>query len=184
MHRVAELLLLHCFGRQPYWLLQGWAWHVEMTLCKDVYCFPYRAEFVWASEHTGWDKALRDYVEATKESELSISDIAALQRGGWQDRGAKLAWGSVLFLDRNRAPALAQVLEDLRLAWDAGSRRDLGNGQWERVAGFEVSPADQSAIFVRHAGQAFWPELTRFFRDGSATPTAHPPSKQGMRRGH
>ena len=54
VHRAAELALQRMYGRQPYWLLQGFAWHAEMELRRGIYCFPYRSGFVWAVEHTGW----------------------------------------------------------------------------------------------------------------------------------
>ncbi|MBM3992208.1 MAG: hypothetical protein FJ298_14535, partial [Planctomycetes bacterium] len=38
VHRAAELAFHRRFGRQPYWLVQGFAWHAEMELCRGIYC--------------------------------------------------------------------------------------------------------------------------------------------------
>lgn len=177
VHRAAELLLLRRFGRQPFWLQQGWAWHVEMDLCADVYCFPYRSEFVWASEHTGWDKALRDYANANTDTRFTAQDIGSLRRGAWDDRAAKLAWGTALYLDRQKQGALPLVLDELRQAWDSGSRRELGGGQWERDISFEVTPDAAAAILERHAGADFFAGLTQFFRAGAVAGQSRSSSK-------
>jgi hypothetical protein len=151
-----------------------------MTLCKSVYCFPYRAEFVGIGEHGGWDKSLKSYAEAVKEPQLSISDLAALQRGSWNDRGAKFGWGVAHFLDQFAAPKLPALFGDLRRAWDQGSRRDVGGGKWERIPEFEVAPRDQAQIFTQHLGETFFADFTRFARNGTPPGIRRDPS--GARR--
>jgi hypothetical protein len=166
VHRAAELVLLRRFGHQPYWLLQGWAWHVELSVARSLYCFPYRSGFVGIGEHTGWDKLLRQ--DWSEPGEASIADVVALRRGSWDARAARHAWGTVTFFDKHFRGEFPALLAELRAAWDQGSRRDLGGGRWERVGGFEVDSARQLELLRKHSTPEFERELASFFRQGSA----------------
>lgn len=166
VHRVAELSLLRRVGRQPYWVLQGWAWHVELSVRRSLYCFPYRDGFVGVGEHSGWDRSLRS-MWSKAASPLAMSDIGALQRGGWDDRAAKHAWGAITYVDRFHPDQLPALLEDLRAAWDRGSRKDLGAGRWERDIGFELSPTAQLAVLHARLGPDVLEKLARFFTTGA-----------------
>ncbi|MCC7015073.1 MAG: hypothetical protein IT454_21105 [Planctomycetes bacterium] len=165
VHRTAELALLRRFGRQPYWLLEGWAWHVEIARCKSVYCFPYRGGFVGIGEHGGWDKLLRDDW-SDPAATFSIDEVAALRRGIWDARAARQAWGTLEFLTRHHPGALTAILRELHGIWDRDSRRDIGGGSWERITDFEVPRADQLRVLESLAGPLS--ELRRFFELGSA----------------
>ncbi len=167
VHRVAELSLLRRSGRQPYWLLQGWAWHVELLVRRSLYCFPYRNGFVSVGEHGGWDKALRS-LWSKPTAPLSFKDLAALQRGKWDDRAAKHAWGVVAYVDQQHPEKLQQLLEDLRQAWDRGSRRDLGGGRWQRDAQWELEPAELEKLFAARLGDTFLADLQAHFARGGA----------------
>jgi hypothetical protein len=167
LHRVAELSLLRRFGRVPYWVLQGWAWHAEIAVQHGVYCFPYRQGFVGIGEHGGWDKVLKQRWSGSTET-LRMGQVAALVRGRWDDAAAIHAWGTVAFLDRWHRAELPKLLDELREAWDRGSRRDLGAGRWERVIGYEPPLDEQLAILARHAGDDVLAELQRSFAQGSS----------------
>jgi hypothetical protein len=167
-HRVAELSVLRRFGRQPYWVLQGWAWHVEQTVCKSFYCFPYRNGFVGVGEHSGWDRTLRSQWSKSKD-ELTMADVAALQRGAWDDAAARHAWGAMAHLSRSHAKELPAVLKGFYEAWDRGSRRDLGAGRWERDPNFELTLAEQQRILEAHASPKFLEDLRRFFAQGTSS---------------
>lgn len=166
VHRVAELSLLRRAGHQPYWVLQGWAWHVELSVRKSLYCFPYRDGFVGVGEHGGWDRSLRS-MWSKAQGALSMSDIAALRRGAWDDRAAKHAWGAITYVDRFHPDQLPQLLEDLRAAWDRGSKRELGAGRWERDAGFELAAETQVQILRARLGSGVLDDLARFFASSS-----------------
>ncbi len=170
-HRVAELSVLRRFGRQPYWVLQGWAWHVEQSVCRSFYCFPYRNGFVGVGEHSGWDRSLRSHWSKSKDA-LTMADVAGLQRGAWDDAAARHAWGAVAYLSRSHAKELPAVLKAFYEAWDRGSRRDLGAGRWERDPNFELSPAEQQRILETHASPKFLEDLRRFFAQGASSSAA------------
>jgi len=168
VHRTAELMLLRRFGRQPYWLQQGWAWHVEMSVKHNIYCFPYRHEFVGVAEHGGWDKSVRAfYANIEPPKVATMADVASLKRGTYDDRAAKHAWATLAFLDRYDRTALIPLLADFHDDWDRGSRKDLGGGKWERNTNYEVALDAQSKLLLDHAGANFFAELTSFFLQGS-----------------
>jgi hypothetical protein len=169
-HRVAELSVLRRFGRQPYWVLQGWAWHVEQTICKSFYCFPYRNGFVGVGEHSGWDRTLRSRWSKSKDA-LAIGDIAGIRRGTWDDAAAQQAWGAVAHLVRSHPKELPSVLAALYEAWDRGSRRDLGAGRWERDPNFELPLAEQQRILETHTSPKFLEDLRRSFVQGTSSST-------------
>jgi hypothetical protein len=168
VHRAAELMLIRRFGRQPYWLQQGWAWHVELSVRHNIYCFPYRQGFVAVGEHGGWDKSVRSFYADTDPPKVaSIADVASLKRGSWDDRAAKHAWGTLAFLDRYNRTALIPLLADFHDDWDRNSRKDLGGGKWERNTSYEVALDTQNKMLLDHAGANFFGELTAFFVQGS-----------------
>lgn len=144
VHRAAELAFHRRFGRQPYWMVQGFAWHVEMELCRGIYCFPYREGFVWATEHTGWRarfaKLWRD------KPAPSLADLATLRRGQFEPNGALCAWAALAYLSDRHGVALAGALHELHELWDKNSRRDLGGGAWERLPTYELPLAEQQRI--------------------------------------
>ncbi len=169
VHRVAELSLLRRAGRQPYWLQQGWAWHVELAVRRSLYCFPYRDGFVSVGEHGGWDKALRA-IWGKSHSPLTFDELTALQRGKWDDRAAKHAWGVVSYLDQRHPERIPELFEDLRLAWERGSRRELGGGRWERDAQWELSANELEELFAERLGRSFMADLQASFASGGAGP--------------
>lgn len=166
VHRVAELSLLRRAGRQPYWVLQGWAWHVELSVRKSLYCFPYRDGFVGVGEHSGWDRSLRS-MWSKSPTALSMAEIAALRRGAWDDRAAKHAWGAITYVERFYPQRLPVLLEDFRAAWDLGSRRDLGAGRWERNVEFELAPQAQLELLRARLGPDVLDGITQFFAAGA-----------------
>lgn len=166
LHRVAELSLLRRFGRMPYWVLQGWGWHAELAVQRSIYCFPYRSGFVGIGEHGGWDKVLKQRWSAAERT-LAMPDVAALVRGRWDDTSAQHAWGAIAFLVRWHGAELPKILDELREAWDRGSRRDLGENRWERIVGYEVPHAEQLAILAAHAGEDVLAQLQKCFASGA-----------------
>lgn len=165
VHRAAELALLRRFGRQPYWLLQGWAWHTELSVRRHIYCFPYRSGFVAVGEHTGWDKQLKlDWQVGLP----TMADLGALRRGVWDDRAARAAWGTVAFLDRYYRDGFVGVLEELRAGWDKGSRKELGGGRWERDAGYQVPFEQQLKIIAGRTSANFLVDVKGYFTIGSS----------------
>jgi hypothetical protein len=156
------------FGRQPYWLLQGWAWHVEQTVKARHLCFPYRSGFVGVGEHGGWDKGLAPDWSVDKSAQLAMKDIASMRRGVWDDRAARHAWGTLVFLDPLPSRGLAR--DPRRLAHDLGQglaararRRTLGAHRRLRV------PLEQQLkIMTTRAGESFLADVQGLFVLGSS----------------
>jgi hypothetical protein len=162
VHRLAHLFVLRRFGEQPYWLLSGLAWHVEWEIRDSIYCFPYRDEFIFAVEHTAWPGMLsRSHDE---RDSLTMKDFAGWKRGSFHVDYAVRAWGLACFLAREDPKATPAILEDLRLLRDHQSKVHHDDGTWERIVGYESSPADQQAVFERHLGEDFLARALRFFK--------------------
>ena len=164
VNRLAQVLTLRRFGRQPYWLAMGIAWYTEMEQTKGIYCFPYRSGFVSASEHTKWDKLIENRYRKRKDP-IPMREVTLLKRGEWDSHGAQNAWGTVSFLVRYHPEALPEILDELYAAWDAESREDNGDGTWDRIPHYEPDDATQLAIFEKHV-PGFLEELSRCFASG------------------
>lgn len=164
VHRAAELALQRKYGRQPYWLLQGFAWHAEMELRRGVYCFPYRAGFVRAVEHTGWRARVAALWRG--KGEAPLAEVATLKRGSFDDAGALNAWGAATFLAEKHGAGLAQALVELNGLWETGSRKDLGGGSWERLPDYEVPLADQERVLRAKACEDLPKALASWFTAG------------------
>ncbi len=148
VHRAAELAFHRRFGRQPYWMLQGFAWHAEQSLCRGIYCFPYRTGFVRAGEHTGWRARLGKLWREKPEPKLT--ELATLRRGSFEDVAALQAWGTMAYLCEHSGPALDTAMRELHELWEKNSRRDLGGGAWERVPEYEIPVPEQEQVFLKH----------------------------------
>jgi len=166
VHRLATLLLLRRFDRQPPWLQQGLAWHVEEELLGSIYCFPGRDGFVFATEHGDWDKALR--AAHRKTESLEFADVAALERGRFDAEAAHRAFGAATFLARYRAEELPRLLESLRELRAEKSVIHSPDGTWTRVPDYQPSAAEQEALLREAAGDDVLTELLRFYRKGKA----------------
>lgn len=155
VHRVASLLFLRRFGQQPWWLLVGWSWHVEIALLSSVYCFPYRDEFVWATEHEGWERELVRELSARGSKGFDLELVAGWKRGTWKPEPAHQAWGlvaGILALAPGKLPA---ALDELRRFRDLHDRKATSATTWERVREYEIPVADQLRVLRAHLGQDF-----------------------------
>jgi hypothetical protein len=155
VHRAAELRLLDKFGQVPYWLHSGIAWAAELAVCGSVYCFPYRDEFIGVGEHGGWKPQLASLFKP-KDSAPSWKSVAALQRGGYRDTAAAMAWGMAEFLLAQSGVGPSQVLLELDCIWRQEGitveRRADGGHSWRTIKGYEVPLERQRAVFEQHLG--------------------------------
>jgi len=166
VHRLTELLVLRRFDRQPAWLLQGLAWHVEYELQKSHYCFPWRSAFVFETEHTAWEAMLKAAHKG--ESELRMDDVCKLSRGDFQLDHARDAWGAAWFLVRYHDEALPTLLEDLRKLQREKGVVTHADGSWEKIPGYEPSAADQLALLQKAAGEEALADLLGFYQRGKS----------------
>lgn len=163
VHRVAQLLLLRRYGQQPHWLVRGWSWHAELEIRKGIFCFPDRAEFVWATEHTGWDKELRARFAERTGTPLAIEEFAEWPRGTFDAERARVAWGVVRFLLQKHPGALPELLVRLRDVRDRENRVDLGGGKWERRLDYEVTLETQVRLMTEVVSESVFKDLVAFF---------------------
>ena len=165
VHRLAELLLLRRFGRQPHWVAQGFAWLVEERLCGAIYCFPYRAEFVWATEHRGWDLELTRRFQG-QSGPVKLAELTAWKRGTYVDAAARLSFGLWRYLARAHAPALPALLEELRAFRDRDDRVTHEDGSWSRSPDYEIPQAELERMLFAACGKDLLSKAAAWFRAG------------------
>ena len=167
VHRVTQLLHVRRFSaQQPYWLSQGLAWHLENELRGTIYCFPYRSEFVWATEHTGWDRELQRRFKGRSDQPLHPDEFMAWRRGSYDAEAAHVTFGIAGFLARFHADRLPELCESLRLFTLENGRRDLGGGSWELIPGYEMPAEEQVRLMQELFGPEVLEDLTAYFQKG------------------
>jgi hypothetical protein len=164
VHRLATLLVLRRFDRQPPWILQGLAWHVEYELRKTHYCFPWRSQFVFETEHTAWESMLKAFHRRTLQ--LRMDNVVALSRGNFQLEHARDAWGAASFLVNHHGDTLPTLLEDLRALQQEKGVVHNADGTWQRIPGYEPTAADQLPLLQKAAGEDVLAQLLEFYRKG------------------
>jgi hypothetical protein len=163
VHRVARLLALDRYGELPNWFLLGYAWQQEIELLKGVYCFPWRDEFVWATEHGGWPSAVKSrYAKAR----LAPADFLNFRRGKYVDEMAKASWAMTAWLVTRERARLPALLEELRVFRAVHARVPDGPDRWRKDPDYEVPPAEQVKLFQKHLGADYLTRATSFVRDG------------------
>lgn len=166
VNRLAQLLVLRRFGREPHWLVQGFAWHVEERVCGAIYCFPHRTGFVGIGEHSGWDKSLARRFKALPEKPVEAEDFALWRRGSYDEETAHLSWGLVSFLIHDHPEQLPAFAEALRRFRDEHNRVPREAGGWERDPAYEVPPGEQARLLRESFGEKVLLEAAYYFRTG------------------
>jgi hypothetical protein len=166
VNRVAQMLFVRRFSQQPFWLLMGLAWHMEMEIRRGIYSFPYREGFVWASEHTAWASVLRVRFGARKQEPLGLDEFAHWKRGEYIDEQAKVSFGLVRFFVRHHRMSLSAFVEELRLFRGEHSRVDLGDGTWQFKPDYRVSDADLTRLLKAHFRPSILQDAADYFRKG------------------
>lgn len=173
VHRLTQLLLQRRFGRQPFWLEHGLAWLVEERLCGGMWCFPYRAEFVWATEHTGWSDELRRRVEKQR-GPLKLESFAAWKRGTYEDGPARLSYGLMRYLVQEHSAALPAFLDALHGFRDRAARIVHEDGSWQKIPDYEIPLADLERLLTDAFGKDVLTKAAAWLRAGSHPPRAAP----------
>ena len=168
VNRVTQLLFVRRFSQQPFWLVLGVAWQLELELRKGIYSFPYRDEFVWATEHTGWSSVLRDRFKDRKDTPLRIDELSSWRRGAYDEPSAKLSFGLVDFLVRFYPEKLSGFAEALRLFRDQDNRVELGGGSWARKPDYVLPDEALERLLKEHFGDHVLTDASEFFRKGKS----------------
>lgn len=164
VNRLTRLLTVERFGRQPHWLAQGLAWFVELEVCKDVYCFPFRTGFVSKKEHRSWPKRLGEVLVARGERPLTIEELAGWPRDSWDEQRAVLSWGAVAMLVEHYPEELPRVLHAFRRLRETDGRDTKADGSWTVIPDYEIPAARQLEVLDRELGVDFLLELGRCAR--------------------
>jgi hypothetical protein len=165
VHRLSNLLVGRRFGELPFWLECGMAWHFEESLLGEIYCFPYRSGFVFASEHSSWTSDLATQFRG--KDEPFFERLCDWRRGTYQGTQARRAFGFARFMAEHHREEFGAVLDGL---FDLRSRDGVNvmpDGlNWELIPGWEPSADQQLAVFEEHLGEGVLSEVTRYFEKG------------------
>jgi hypothetical protein len=184
VNRVAQLMTLRRFGQQSNWIVQGIAWDAEMAYDGSIYCFPYRKEFVFATEHTGWPIELKALFKDRASKPLELIEVAHWKRATWDATAARLSWALVHQLFLMAPPGkLSSALEELRRYRDEKDRRVTKSTSWERIPGWDVPIEQQIQTMTAHFGPKFLETASTAIRTGKDVKAAKPASgeKNGVR---
>lgn len=166
INRVAQLLTLRRFGQQPNWVVQGIAWEAEMHEDGQVWCFPYRREFVFAAEHGAWPGDAKNLVKELEGKPVDLAPLCAWKRGAWDPKAAKLAWGVTRHFLGQAPGRFSAALEELRVLRDEANRRSTGPGSWERIPGWEMPAEMMAGVLERRFGKSVMVDATTSIRTG------------------
>jgi len=156
--RAARACLLRRFRELPNWITLGYAWHMEMALFDSVYCFPWRSEFVWATEHGAW----RHEVGRRFESGELEPDFLGWRRGTYLNELAQNSWGMTEYLLAKQPEALPELLEELRAFIEEHALLSDGPGSWRRDTDYQMPAADQQRILEQRLGPGWTTRAARW----------------------
>jgi hypothetical protein len=165
--RWAQLLLVQRFGEQPYWIQQGVAWAAEWGYDSTIYSYPYRHEFVAATEHGAWPGELKAALAAREQKPLELSEFALMRRGHFDPERARLAFGCASFLALQPGPKVAQALADLQAYRDENNRKDQGDGTWTRDPSYEIPADKQLELLEKQLGPKLMERVSAFLAKGN-----------------
>ncbi len=163
-NRLTRLLTIERFGRQPQWVAQGLAWHVEIAVCKDVYCFPYRTGFVSKKEHKSWPKRLGELMAQRGDGAIEMKELSGWSRSSWNETSAALSWGAIELLVEHYPNELPKVLEAYRALRDTDGRNTAADGSWTVIPDYEIPAERELEVLGRELGVDFLVELGKFAR--------------------
>ena len=164
--RAAQLLFMQRHGEQPYWLQQGVAWAAEWAFDGNIYCFPFRHEFVFAAEHGAWPGDLKNQFKSRAKKPLQMSEFALMRRGSWDAERSKLAFGCASFLVLQPADKVARALLDLRDFRTENNRQDQDDGTWVTDPLYEVPAEKQLEILEKQLGPKLMERISTFLAKG------------------
>jgi hypothetical protein len=167
VNRAAQLLLVQRHGVQPCWLQLGAAWAAEWAYDGNLFCFPYRHEFVFAAEHGAWPGSLKRDFGKRAGKPLAMSEFASMRRGSWDPERAQLAFGCASFLALQPADKLAQALADLQAYRDENNRVDKDDGTWVSDLNYEIPPDKQLELLEARLGPKLLERAAAFLAKGN-----------------
>jgi hypothetical protein len=134
---------------------------MELALLRAVYVFPWRDEFVWATEHTGWHGIVK---ERYARKRLAPADFMGWRRGRYLEPEAKASWATCEYLLAKEQPKLPELLDHLRVFREEHGRIHDDPSSWRRDLDYEIPTADQHALFTQVLGEGWLDRASIFFR--------------------
>ncbi len=166
VNRLARILFLRRFGKQPYWAELGIGWHFEMKLFNDIYVFPYRDEFVWAVEHAAWPSDLAKRFGDRKREPLRGEEFFGYERGEYLPLESRLSFGFMHFIAQEGNPDLSDFFEALRKHYDEQSIVKTGTYSWKRDPNYRIPAEEQAALARKFLGEDVFDRASMAFRGG------------------
>ncbi len=164
VNRLTQLLVLRRFGTLPFWLEMGLAWNVEADVLGNVYCFPWRAGFVSASEHTGWHREVKKLISKRKMRELDLGLLAAWPRNTYDADLSRLAWDVVRYLSVEHEESLPGLLRAIAELHEANRWIQNDDGSETTDPTYELPAETQLASIAAVAGESFAADIIRWLR--------------------
>lgn len=165
VHRLVRTLLARRFGLLPYTVQSGLAWALEEEICGDHYCFPFRNEFIFETEHGAWVADLKARYRSRRKEPLTAEELFEFQRGTFDLEPAQVAFGFGRYLIEERAEELPVVLDALRQEWASTVIRVDGSN-WTYQPDREVAPVRVAEVCAEVLGADFAQDVTDYFRKG------------------
>jgi len=165
VNRTTRLVLARRHGLMPEWLSLGLGWQFEFNRFRTVYCYPRRDEFVFATEHSDWDKTLRQLFKK-RDADLRMREILVERNAKYRGDDATRSWGVAEFLVRRHPDDLAGLLEAFSADRMQNGRTTKDDGTWELIADYETPGDLQSELMRTHLGEDVFDELLEFMRAG------------------
>ena len=163
VNRVAQLLLTREYGPMPYWLGMGLAWNVEYRMLDGIWCYPYRAGFVWATEHTAWPKDLKKAFMDRPDYPLQPDELASWTPRTYDAEAAPRAFGMVHFLAEHHPEDLPALLSAYHDAWSAGSVVVADDGTWKRTKDYVLPEEQQVELLVEGTRADLFEQVSKYF---------------------
>lgn len=165
-NRLTQLLLQRRFGQQPYWLRQGIAWCAEWRVNAELYCFPYRNEFVPRAEHGAWRIEAKALFHKRTKQAVSVEELQECASGSWNAQASRKAFGVAGYLLTKDPNQLSAALEALRVHRELNNRTTRADGSWSRIPGYEVPAAELDRIFAAQFGEQWRAAATAHVANG------------------
>ncbi len=166
INRAAQLLVTREYGPMPYWLRMGIAWNVEFEMLDGLWCFPYRSEFVFTTEHTAWPSELKDRYADRDEFELQPDEFMDWQERSYNGDKGRVAFGVVHFLAEHQDKELPNLLAALRDSYAVGSVEVAQDGSWKRKGDYKIPLEEQQKLMIAGTRADLMPEVTTYLRKG------------------
>lgn len=165
--RAAQLFLLQRHGELPYWIQQGAAWAAEWAYDGALYSFPYRHEFVLATEHTAWPGEIKAALKARAQKPLELAEFGQLRRGSWDPERAKLAFAAASFLALQPGDKLARALSELAAFRSENNRTYKDDGSWTSDPLYEIPNEKQLELLEAALGPKLMERIGAFAAKGA-----------------